>query len=348
MGRDREKLDSASVGAYLRAHDVLPAESEVLARTLGGGVSNVVLEVRTDEDCLVVKQPLSNLAVEDDWPVDLARVHAEAEAARTYNRLLSENPGLDVRVPRVEFEHDGDHVIAMECAPAGHQTWKSTLLSGTVDEAVASRLGRFLARSHSWTADRPALRDAFTHDELFDQLRLDPYHRTVAERHEDVSNTITEEISRLKDEKRTLVHGDYSPKNVLVDPVDPTEPIWLLDFEVASWGDPAFDVAFMLNHLFIKAIYVDSVGRGRSSAFREAAMSFWETYRSRVEWDLEGDVVSELGVLMLARVDGKSPVEYVTDAETKATLRTTAKRSLTEPVTTVEAFSSLLADVYAR
>jgi 5-methylthioribose kinase len=342
-----ETLTRESVGPYLRDRGVLSGAGASVEE-LGGGVSNVVLRVRGDDRCLVVKQPLENLAVEDDWPADLVRVHNEAAAARAYGRLLSTGPGLAVRVPAVEFEDEDDHVIALECGPSGSETWKAALLDGTVEATIAARLGGFLARSHAWAHDDPGLRETFAHDEPFDQLRVDPYHRTVAERHPDVADAIAEEIERLTRTKRTLVHGDFSPKNVLVAPAGPDEPVWLLDFEVAHWGDPAFDAAFMLNHLFIKAVYVGGVGRGPRSAFREAATSFWEAYRAGVEWDLEADVVRELGILMLARVDGKSPVEYVTDPETKETLRTVAKRSLGEPVATVDAFSRLVAEVSGR
>jgi len=343
MSSDTDRLDEASVGQYLKRHGVLPEGSDVSAEPLGGGVSNVVLRVRAGGGCLVVKQPLANLAVEDDWPANRARVHTEAAAARAYNRLLSTEPALPVRVPAVAFEHEDDHVIAVECAPAGSEMWKAALLAGDVEATIPARLGRFLARSHAWAAGESGLRASFDHERPFDQLRVDPYHRTVARRHPDVAGPIHEEIDCLTATKRTLVHGDYSPKNVLVGPGGHDEPVWLLDFEVAHWGDPAF----MLNHLFIKSVYVYSVGRGECADYRDAAATFWEAYDAGVEWDLEADVVRELAVLMLARVDGKSPVEYLTEEATKETLRTTAKRSLRESVGTVDAFSELLAEVYS-
>ncbi|MEF8856196.1 MAG: phosphotransferase, partial [Haloplanus sp.] len=137
------------------------------------------------------------------------------------------------------------------------------------------------------------------------------------------------------DTSRTLVHGDYSPKNVLVDRSDDPVP-WILDFEVAHWGDPAFDAAFMLNHLFIKSIY----NHDRHAAYADAADRFWTAYDRAAEWDIERETVAELAVLMLARVDGKSPVEYVDRAVAEA-LRRVAKRTLRGDAETLADFAAL-------
>jgi 5-methylthioribose kinase len=160
--------------------------------------------------------------------------------------------------------------------------------------------------------------------------------------------------------KRTLVHGDYSPKNVLLDrdggsPLadgdgEPTgsaredEPTgsargptpWVIDFEVAHWGDPAFDAAFMLNHLFIKSVYNHAI----QSAYLDAAVAFWDAYDERVPWDAERETVRELGVLVLARVDGKSPVEYVEEGAVADALRHLAKRTLRGEVETLDEFAT--------
>lgn len=339
-----KQLDSASVGSYLKRHGVFAAGASVDAESLGGGVSNVVLRAATESDCVVVKQPLANLAVEQDWPADRSRVHNEAAAARGYGAILSAVDDLPVRVPSVRFEDKEAHVIALDCAPSASVTWKRRLLGGEVRRPVAETLARFLAASHVRAAGDETLREEFTHAEPFEQLRVDPYHRTIAERHPDVAETVETEIARLTGTTQTLVHGDFSPKNVLVGS-DPADPLWVLDFEVAHWGDPAFDVAFMLNHLFIKAVNVGGGDPDRRAPYLDAASTFWRTYNRRVDWSLEHDVVRELGVLMLARVDGKSPVEYVTESETKKTLRTVAKRSLLESLGTVEEFAALLTEV---
>jgi 5-methylthioribose kinase len=320
---------------HLRAQGVVPPDADATARSLGGGVSNHVHQVTWDDDCLVVKRPLPNLAVEDDWPADIERVHNEAAAIRAYDAVLRD-AGVEARVPRVVSEtHEPDHVVAIECAPDGATMWKTDLLDGRVDAGVAAAVGEVLGVVHDAASTDDEVRERFASKRPFDQLRVDPYHRTTAKRHPDVADAIRAEIDRLLDTSRTLVHGDYSPKNVLVDP-DGAVP-WILDFEVAHWGDPAFDTAFMLNHLYIKSIY----NHGQHDDYAAAADRFWTAYDAAVDWDIERETVAELAVLMLARVDGKSPVEYVTRDAVADALRRVAKRTLRGDAETLSGFAAL-------
>lgn len=332
------ELDPGNALRYLHERDIVPDDTHGESRTLGGGVSNRVVMTETDAGCFVLKQPLSNLAVEDDWPADVTRIHNEASAARAYADVLEGVEGI--RVPEVRFESHDDHVAAFSCAPAEAVVWKRELLDGTVDRRVARLTGRLLGTVHQSAEGDDQLRSEFEHRKPFRQLRVDPYHRTVARRHPDVAGEVEREIDRMSDVSRTLVHGDYSPKNVLLSPGEGDRPeVWILDFEVAHWGDPAFDTAFMLNHLFIKSVY----NVERRSAYHKATEAFWEGYRT-AGFDIERETVQELGVLMLARVDAKSPVEYVTDEETADTLRTIAKRALSERIDTLNAFRELVVE----
>lgn len=331
--RQEFELTLETATGYLREQNVLPEGASPRVTTLGGGVSNHVVQVSWSDDCLVVKQPLPNLAVDDDWPADVARVHNEAAAARAYADVL-EGAGLDARVPDVQFEDREANVIGIGCAPSLASIWKQELLDGRVDLDVAEAVGQVLGAVHAATTDEPSIRETFGSKRPFDQLRIDPYHRTTARRHPDVADYIRDEIDRIMSVEQTLVHGDYSPKNVLVDREGHDVP-WILDFEVAHWGDPAFDTAFMCNHLFIKSIY----NHANQPAYHAAVRAFWEAYSERVGWDVEAETVRELGVLMLARVDGKSPVEYVSEGPIADALRASAKRSLIEEIETLEAFA---------
>jgi 5-methylthioribose kinase len=319
---------------HCRRHGVVPEGAAATARSLGGGVSNHVYEVTWEDGCVVVKRPLPNLAVEEDWPADVDRVHNEAAAIRTYASVLAD-ADLAARVPGVVSETD-DHVVAIECAPADATMWKAELLDGRVDAAVAAAVGEVLGTVHDAVADDPAVRETFADKRPFDQLRVDPYHRATARRHPDVADAIRTEIDRIMDVSRTLVHGDYSPKNVLVDRRSGAIP-WVLDFEVAHWGDPAFDTAFMCNHLYIKSIY----NHGAHEAYADAAARFWDAYDAAVAWDIEHETVRELAVLMLARVDGKSPVEYVEREAVADALRRVAKATLRGEAATLDEFAAL-------
>jgi 5-methylthioribose kinase len=325
--------------AYLVDRDVVPSEADPSARSLGGGVSNSVVQVTWDEGCVVLKRPLANLDVAADWPADVARVHNEAAAARAYDEILADELDDRVTAPAVRFEDRETHTVGFECAPADATMWKRDLLEGRVGPSVAEVVGEALGTVIAHTVARPDIEATFESDRPFEQLRLDPYHRTVADRHPSVADAIEAELDRITGVRRALVHGDYSPKNVLVG-----EQVWLLDFEVAHWGDPTFDVAFMTNHLLIKAVHCQATGVGRFETYVDAA----ERFRTAVERAAsavdpstavvtdEASLATELAILMIARVDGKSPVEYVDEA-TASTLRRVSKGALEAGIGSVDA-----------
>lgn len=326
------ELTPETTPEYLLDRGILTPDSSPRVEELGGGVSNHVLRVTWDSNCLVLKQPLPNLAVDDDWPADVARVHNEAAATRAYAAVIAEAGLEGVRVPTIEFEDHGHHVIGLECAPPTAVMWKESLLAGEVDAAVAEVIGRVLGAVHRETAGDAVVRSAFASKRPFKQLRIDPYHYTTADRHPDVAEAIREEARRVLAVDETLVHGDYSPKNVLLTETSETRVAWILDFEVAHWGDPAFDIGFMLNHLFIKSVY----NAEHAPAYEAAARAFYDAYCEEVPWDVEQEAVAELGVLMLARMDGKSPVEYVEGGPVAETLRRIAKRLIRREARTLD------------
>lgn len=310
-------------------------DANVEAIRLGGGVSNHVIKVRDEDNCIVLKQPRPNLNVEEDWPADVDRVHNEATATRVYESILK-GVDLDATVPAIQFEDHERHIVGMECAPETTSMWKDDLLDGVVDDCVAEIAGRVLGTVHREAAADLSALAQFASKRPFEQLRIDPYHSAVASRHPDLNDVITAMNERLLGSERTLVHGDFSPKNILVD--RESARIWVLDFEVAHRGDPVFDTAFMLNHLYIKSVY----NADRGECYRAAARTFFAAYDDLVPWELEAGTVEELGVLMLARVDGKSPVEYLDEPATKETLRSIALRTLTEDVRDLDAFTEIV------
>lgn len=328
----------ADAVAYLVADGHAPADAAPDARRLGGGVSNHVIAVDWDGGCVVVKRPLPNLDVDDDWPADLDRVHNEAAAARAYHEILADSPvGTNATAPNVIFEDRDTHTVGFACAPENARMWKAELLDGQVDHEVATTVGRVLGTIHGQAADDADLHADFDTVRPVEQLRLDPYHRTVADRHPAVAEPILDEVARIADTRATLVHGDYSPKNVLV-----SDRVWILDFEVAHWGDPAFDVAFMTNHLLIKAVHCSRTGIGSFDTYVEAADRFRDGYTSALD---EADasagaqpsaaaIARELAICMLARVDGKSPVAYPDD-DTATLLRRVSKAAIDDRIGSV-------------
>jgi aminoglycoside phosphotransferase (APT) family kinase protein len=175
----------------------------------------------------------------------------------------------------------------------------------------------------------------------FVQLRIDPYHWATAKAHPDLAEIINVEAQRMLDIKIALVHGDYSPKNVIVTGKD----IFLLDFEVVHYGNPVFDLAFLLNHLLLKAILNEHIKQD----YFEAVASFWKGYTLEIApVSLESDTVKQLGCLMLARIYGKSPAEYIVKAETKAIVRSIARSILLDDLSTLMEVVDLVDSVLSR
>jgi len=274
-------------------------------RELGGGVSNTVLLVESGDRRIVLKQALAKLRVEQDWFADRSRIFRESLALR---RLVPHVPPGSV--PEVLFEDRDDFAFAMTACPG--EPWKTQLLRGEVRLDVAAKIGELLGAM--WRS--PLGEDEFGDQTAFDQLRLDPYYRATARVHPDLA----EAFDRLLRPRRiALVHGDWSPKNFLVD----GDRVVAIDFEVVHFGDPAFDIAFLLNHLALKSFLAPRYWPA-AERFLEALPAGWPEERT----------IAHLGALMLARVDGKSPVEYLSEAQ-RVRVRSVARELILRPPDTV-------------
>lgn len=332
------EIREENIGAYLAGRNWPPGGGSLWVTSLGGGVSNIVLLVESDSARVVVKQSLEKLRVQDDWRARRDRILRERDCIRTLRGILPSSC-----LPEIVLEDDVNFLFAMTAAPPGVRAWKTDLLEGRVETAIAARAGDLLGRMHFYSCGDPKIRAQYADQTCFDQLRIDPYYRACMRHHPDVAGRIGTLIEQMGRRRLALVHGDYSPKNMLVirptrEEADTAAEIFLIDFEVAHYGDPAFDTGFLLNHLLLKSFY-RPLWRIR---YLEAACTFWRTYRAAIP-PVIGKVVEEatcrhLGALLLARVDGKSPVEYL-DEEARNQVRSAARRVLlTQPCRLEEVF----------
>jgi 5-methylthioribose kinase len=296
-------LDTDTVVPYLRERGKIN-DPDATARQLGGGVSNVVLAIDGSSP-LVVKQSLSRLRVEADWSAPKDRILTEAEALALCAGLTP------ARVPRVLDVDPDRFVLCIERAPDDWTDWKSALMSGSVEAGVGHELGRALGAWHAATASGEGITSRMSDPTAFDVLRIDPYFRTLASAVPSIGGEVERVISRLRSRRRCLVHGDFSPKNVLVSP-DATG-VLVIDFEVAHLGDPEFDLAFLLSHLTLKAIHRPAA----NDRFDELSDAFLDAYMGAIPDELHPDIawlLRHVGALLLARVHGKSPAEYLESA----------------------------------
>jgi 5-methylthioribose kinase len=306
------ELDETSLAGYLTARGVAPPGAAVAVRALSGGVSNVVLLAEWDGGSVVVKQALAQLRVAVEWLFDRARIYVERDC---FDVLAQRLPGA---APTVVFADDAEYVFGMTVAPPGGEVWRDALGAGRFDPATTAQAARLLGRLQAQTAGDAEIARRFDDRMPLMQGRVDPFHRFVAAAHPPLAGAIDREVQRLLATRSVLVHGDYSPKNLIAYP----DRVLLLDCEVAHWGDPAFDPAFLLCHLLLDGCH------HRDERVAANADAFWAAYRDAGGCAAdEAAVVAELGCLLLARADGKSPLPGL-DPATRAAIRAAGRAVL--------------------
>ena len=291
--------------------DGIVQNADAILTPLTGGVSSEIYLVQDGEDRFVVKRALAKLKVADEWLADVGRNAFEVEYMRVAEILV---PGAVPTIRAVSGEHG---YFAMEFLEDGFENWKALMLAGTVEPKHAREAGRVLGTIHRGTWGDEAVRARFDTTANFRQLRTDSYLLTTGRRHPALEALFTAEVERIESTRRCLVHGDFSPKNMLVC----GDRLVVLDCEVAWYGDPTFDVGFLLNHLFLKALHL----RPQRETLLTMAGEFWKVYRGKLGAEHADSVERALPrlllMLMLARVDGKSPAEYLRDDESKRLIR---------------------------
>ena len=295
---------------------------------LSGGVSSDIWKVDLPDRSICVKRAVAKLRVKADWQAPPGRNLYEW---RWFNTVAARFPES---VPAPLAFDPKRRLLAMAfLEPETHPLWKAELLDGHVDPGFAARVGTRLGQIHAATAGDPAVAAQFPTDDIFRALRLDAYLLAAGRNQPAAAAALETIVARTAATHLALVHGDVSPKNILMGPQGPV----FLDAETAWWGDPAFDLAFCLNHLLLKRLPVAGAREGLNASFTALAGA----YLAEVDWEpprgLEARAAALLPGLMLARVDGKSPVEYVTAKDQKDLVRMLAIPLLLAPPPTLEA-----------
>jgi aminoglycoside phosphotransferase (APT) family kinase protein len=302
---------------------LLGADERPRVTPLTGGVSSDISLVEAGGRRFCVKRALPRLKVTALWEAPVKRNAAEAAYMRAVQRWLPH------AVPRVLGEDAEAGLFAMDyLAPQDHPLWKMQLLAGIVDKDFAAAVGRDLAIIHARSAADPGVPAAFANDDTFEAIRIEPYLRATGRAHPELEARFAELARTTLTTKRALVHGDISPKNILRGPDGPV----LLDAECAWFGDPAFDLAFCLNHLLLKGAR-EGVDR---SLYAGAFSALAGAYLAEVDWEsrteIEARAAALLPALFLARVDGKSPVEYLTRESEREAVRRCAEPLIANPL----------------
>jgi 5-methylthioribose kinase len=313
------ELSADNVVTYLFDCGHLDPAVAADAQWLEWGVSNVVLRVhpKCGPD-LVVKQSRQQLRTQSDWFCRLDRIWREVDVMNVLADLLP-----DGVVPRVLFEDRDNFVFGMEAVDSDHTVWKAKLLEGHADSTIAARLGDVLATIHRQSWNNHELRELFSDREVFRQLRVDPFYRTIAEVHPQIGPHVHRMIAETEQLASCLVLGDFSPKNVLLW----NGQLTLVDFETGHFGDPAFDTGFFLSHLLLKT----ALHAQHRSEFLLLAKTFWTHYVDGLRCpelaatcpidEIECRTIGHLAGCMLARIDGTSPIDYLPNAREQDLVR---------------------------
>lgn len=316
-------MNTDDVIAGLGRMHLLAAGEDPALEPLTGGVSSDIWRVDLPGGPACIKRALPKLRVSAEWRAPVERNRYELEWMRCV-------AGIDPdAVPEILGADDDLGMFVMAYLdPRTHPLWKQQLSEGIADTASAAWVGRRLVRIHGATAGDADVAARFDTDETFFAIRLDPYLLATARAHPELADVIESLSEITAREKHALVHGDVSPKNLLMGPRGPV----FLDAECAWYGDPAFDLAFCLNHLLLKCLWVPAARTGFLACFAALA----DAHLAGVDWEdplvFEARAAHLLPGLLLARVDGKSPVEYLTDDSDREMVRRVAARLLTAPV----------------
>ncbi|QGJ71031.1 Aminoglycoside phosphotransferase [Planctomycetales bacterium 10988] len=333
------ELTLDNVESYLRDQGKLPDGKPVEISRLPGGVSNEVFLFHFPEQTeknFVLKQAREQLRTPTPWFADLDRIWQEVEVLHICHELLTpqseDDPVRVAHTPAVLFEDREQYAFAMEAAPPGHTVWKSDLLAGKISTENAEYCGSLMGRLHAKSWHQTELADRLGKYAHFEDLRLDPYYRTLGENVPSLKAACEDLIEENLTEKHCFVHADFSPKNILCH----EKCLILIDFETGHHGDPAFDLGFFLTHLMLKAFYHAPDSR----QMLLLTLYFWEHYLEEVQQALTEEEIDQLMVraiknfagCFLSRMDAKSRIDYLTRPEMRHAVRGLGHSLLLNPV----------------
>jgi aminoglycoside phosphotransferase (APT) family kinase protein len=314
--------DARPLIAALRRMALVPAGDTPRLTPLAGGVSSLIVRVDVGDRTLCIKRALPRLKVAAEWLAPVARNAAEVAWLRFAAGIAPHC------VPRILGEDADTRSFAMSYLdPAAHPVWKSLLRDGVALTDTARAVAAVLVAIHAAAAREPAMATRFANARSFHALRLEPYFEASARAHPDCAPALQRLVTSTATAGITLMHGDISPKNILIGPQGPI----FLDAECACWGDPAFDLAFCANHLLLKCLWRPA----HRAAYLQCFDALAATYLAGVDWEppagLERRAAALLAGLLLARVDGKSPVEYLTEPAERERVRRIGRHFLLTP-----------------
>jgi len=310
------------VGALRRMHLIADDETPTVV-PLSGGVSSDIVRADLRRAPVCIKRALPKLKVAADWQAPVERNRSEVEWMRIAATIVPD------AVPRILGEDRASGMFAMAFLDEqAHPVWKTRLRDGIIEPSFAAEVGRRVALIHARTAGRADVAERFATDHIFFPIRLEPYLIATARAHPQLAGRLDALAQTTAATKQALVHGDVSPKNILCGPSGPV----FLDAECAWYGDPVFDLAFCLNHMLLKCLWRPQWSDRYLACFDALANAYLDGATWEARDAIEARAAALLPGLFLARVDGKSPAEYITEDWQRDAVRRVATPLLLQPV----------------
>jgi len=291
---------SEDLYSYFLTHQMMNEGESFESKMLTGGVSNRTVLVTLENEQYVVKQGLAKLRVTEDWFSDPERIHTEGRGMIALNNLLPEG-----QVPEFIYLDKKNNILIMKAIENPHDNFKDLLLTDADHSKLVKQMAELLASIHTASWNNKKLKSEFIDQKYFYQLRINPFFKFTIDKYAEVSDWFDENIFKYESIRNSLVHGDFSPKNILVK----NDQLILLDHEVIHYGDFAFDYGFSMAHLFLKGLHLES----------KHALKYSEIY-SKVYINKMNHLLSEEDILraqnlflacVFARVAGKSKTNYL-------------------------------------
>lgn len=308
--------DSDSLLDYLRLTGRISQGEKCAVEKLSLGVSNKTqLLTRESGEQWVIKQSLHKLRVRQDWFSSRERIQIEYEGLKWLSKTLM--PG---NVPEPVFFDNANFILCMRAVPRPHDNLKLLILKREIDIILFKKLGEMLGVIHKEGKRSEETRTLFANRTFFTDLRIEPFYEFTGKRIPGLNDFFHELITQTLKVQETIVHGDFSPKNILVR----NGNVVLLDYEVMHYGDPAFDIGFFLCQMLSFTNHLPDVKEGLINA----SLAFWSSYSTTVE--RISDVTEERAVrhtigCLLARIKGRSPVDFLTDEEQQRQINISGK-----------------------
>lgn len=326
--------DKDVLNQYLLDRKIVRSGDNYSINYCGGGVSGTVAFIHASGRDIIVKQALAKLKVTEEWLCDPNRMKIEMMSNEVYHRLAPGN------APEVYFYDHDNFIFGREAAPEHCVMWKSDLLGGLLDFVVAEKVIMSLAIVHNECSKDKQVAEDFADKSIFYDLRINPYIKFILQKYPRLTDFASPIIDELMNSSITLIHGDFSPKNIMID----RRKIYIMDFEVAHYGHPSFDLAFFSTHFVLKSVKNRQYGEAYLNMLGYMLDLYFGSIGFMDKTSLEASYVKLLSLIMIARVDGKSPAEYLTDPADKERMRQMAFAIIDNNITTRADMLELVCD----